>query len=147
MGKAKELGGVGVGEANSIFQYFNAFARDYNEGDSTLVETLVALGFVRFILSSQCWQPMSSGATCWAGRQKKDWGRRWEGLVAMGVAWVVGDGAYSGAATLEGCRYKTKRINPPTYGIKVRRSSQGLKPASLRRLTWIERFGTIDANE
>ena len=34
-------------------------------------------------------QPMSSGATCSAGRQKKDWGRCWEGLVAMGVAFVI----------------------------------------------------------
>ena len=30
---------------------------------------------------------MSSGATCLAGRAKKDWGRCWEGVVAMGVAW------------------------------------------------------------
>jgi len=30
---------------------------------------------------------MSSGATCSAGRAKKDWGRNWEGVVAMGVAW------------------------------------------------------------
>ncbi|CAK6699847.1 hypothetical protein OGCDGJMD_02740 [Cyanobium usitatum str. Tous] len=30
--------------------------------------------------------PMSSGATTSAGRQKKDWGRCWEDLVAMGVA-------------------------------------------------------------
>ena len=30
---------------------------------------------------------MSSGATTSAGRQKKDWGRFWEGAVAMGVAW------------------------------------------------------------
>ena len=29
---------------------------------------------------------MSSGATCSAGRQKKAWGRCWEGVVAMGVA-------------------------------------------------------------
>ena len=27
---------------------------------------------------------MSSGATCSAGRAKKDWGRCWEGVVAMG---------------------------------------------------------------
>ena len=32
-------------------------------------------------------QPMSSGATSSAGRAKKDWGRCWEGVVAMGVAW------------------------------------------------------------
>ena len=31
-------------------------------------------------------QPLSSGATCSAGRAKKDWGRCWEGVVAMGVA-------------------------------------------------------------
>ena len=42
---------------------------------------------------------MSSGATTSAGRAKKDWGRCWEGLVAMGVAvggsseerWLMGD--------------------------------------------------------
>jgi len=36
-------------------------------------------------------QPMSSGAASSAGRAKKDWGRAgmsWEGVVAMGVAWV-----------------------------------------------------------
>ena len=32
-------------------------------------------------------QPISSSATSSAGRQKKDWGRCWEGVVAMGVAW------------------------------------------------------------
>ena len=31
-------------------------------------------------------QPMRSGATSSAGRAKKDWGRCWEDLVAMGVA-------------------------------------------------------------
>jgi len=31
-------------------------------------------------------QPMSSGATCSAGRAKKDWGRCWVVVVAMGVA-------------------------------------------------------------
>jgi hypothetical protein len=31
-------------------------------------------------------QPMRSGATCSAGRQKKNWGRYWESVVAMGVA-------------------------------------------------------------
>ena len=29
---------------------------------------------------------MRSGKTTSAGRQKKDWGRCWEGVVAMGVA-------------------------------------------------------------
>ena len=29
---------------------------------------------------------MNLGATCSAGRAKKDWGRCWEDLVAMGVA-------------------------------------------------------------
>jgi len=33
---------------------------------------------------------MSSGATCSAGRAKKDWGRCWERVVAMGVAIGVG---------------------------------------------------------
>jgi len=28
------------------------------------------------------------GATCSAGRAKKLWGRCWESVVAMGVAWV-----------------------------------------------------------
>jgi len=32
-------------------------------------------------------QPMSSGAMTSAGRAKKDGGRCWEGVVAMGVAW------------------------------------------------------------
>jgi len=27
-------------------------------------------------------------STCSAGRAKKHWGRRWEGVVAMGVAWA-----------------------------------------------------------
>jgi len=31
-------------------------------------------------------QPISSGATCSAGRAKKDGGRCWESVVAMGVA-------------------------------------------------------------
>ena len=31
-------------------------------------------------------QPISSGSTTSAGRQKKDWGRFWEGVVAMGLA-------------------------------------------------------------
>jgi len=35
---------------------------------------------------------MSSGATCSAGREKKDWGRCWEGVVAMGVASFFGEG-------------------------------------------------------
>jgi len=30
---------------------------------------------------------MSSGATTSAGLAKKEWGRCWERLVAMGVAW------------------------------------------------------------
>ena len=29
------------------------------------------------------------GATCSAGRAKKAWGRGWEGVVAMKVAWVL----------------------------------------------------------
>ncbi len=40
---------------------------------------------------------MSSGATCSAGRAKNDWGREWEGVVAMGVAWVIGGGYWEGA--------------------------------------------------
>ncbi len=65
----------------------------------SLAETLITLR-----ASLQCWcqgqetwvplacrftsrQPMSVGATCSAGRAKKDWGREWEGVVAMGVAW------------------------------------------------------------
>ena len=35
-------------------------------------------------------QPMSSGATTSAGRQKKEWGRCWEGVVAIGVARGMG---------------------------------------------------------
>jgi len=35
-------------------------------------------------------QPIRSGATCSAGRAKKDGGRCWEGVVAMGVAWGMG---------------------------------------------------------
>jgi len=45
---------------------------------------------------------MSSGATCSAGRAKKDWGRCWEGVVAMGVAlgWVEGSGRGLGYARI-----------------------------------------------
>ena len=61
-----------------------------------MAETLITLGasLQRWCQGQEAWvafsdakrQPMSSGATCSAGRQKKDWGRRWEGVVAMGVA-------------------------------------------------------------
>jgi hypothetical protein len=45
---------------------------------------------------------MSSGATCSAGRQKKDWGRCWEGVVAMGVAWGMSGGYWErGAGDVE----------------------------------------------
>ena len=37
-------------------------------------------------------QPMSSGATCSAGRVKKGWGSAGRVLVAMGVAWGMGGG-------------------------------------------------------
>ena len=39
-----------------------------------------------FALRTSSRQPISSGATCSAGRAKKAWGRCWEGVVAMGVA-------------------------------------------------------------
>ena len=49
---------------------------------------------------------MRSGATCSAGRAKKDWGRAgrsWMGVVALGVAWERGGGYWKGAGICRDC--------------------------------------------
>ena len=54
---------------------------------SELVAVAEMMGAFRFTSR----QPMSSGATTSAGRAKKGWGRVWESMVAMGVAWGIGN--------------------------------------------------------
>jgi hypothetical protein len=62
-------------------------------------------------------QPISSGALTSAGRQKKEWRKCWEAVVAMGVAvgrssddrWRMGDNGGTHTSPLRRCQKSNSR--------------------------------------
>jgi hypothetical protein len=85
---------------------------------------------------------MSSGATCSAGRQKKLWGRCWEGVVAMRVALGEGCGELF---TINGHSFYPVRCRYLLYNARLSLSPMLLRVIRMKGflVSWLQMWADL----